>query len=129
MAAIKSKDTEPEKYVRSLLHRAGFRFRKNHAKLPGKPDIYLPKWNCVIFVNGCFWHRHVNCKYSTNPKTNIDFWNKKFESNIERDARIKTVLENMGLKVIIVWECSVKVKDTSLLKWLADKITAPRDLR
>lgn len=108
MSAIKSKDTSLEVMLRSMLFRNGFRFRKNYKKLPGHPDIWLKKYNAVIFVNGCFWHRHHNCKYAYNPKSRIDFWEKKFSDNIARDLLIKKQYEELGIKELVVWECSVK---------------------
>ncbi|MBY0473677.1 MAG: very short patch repair endonuclease [Nitrosomonas sp.] len=127
MAAIKSKDTLPERLVRSILHRAGFRFRKNDPRLPGTPDIHLPKWKCVIFVNGCFWHRHQNCRYTTTPKSNIEFWEKKFRANVERDARKYSVLAAQGVRVIIIWECELNGSIEHLQKQLMDQITNPAE--
>lgn len=127
MAAIKSKDTLPEKLVRSILHQAGFRFRKNDRRLPGTPDIYLPKWKCVIFVNGCFWHRHQGCRYCTTPKTNAEFWKKKFEANVERDAKKYSALIEQGIRVIIVWECEIKKGADILQQRLADEIMHPAE--
>ena len=88
MAAIKSKNTKPEIAVRKLLHSLGYRFRLHRKDLPGSPDIVLPKYRTAIFVHGCFWHRHENCKYATTPKTRESFWNKKFEDNKKRDLEI-----------------------------------------
>jgi DNA mismatch endonuclease, patch repair protein len=107
MAAIKSKDTHAEIKIRSILHRAGYRFSKNYSKLPRTPDIYLPKWKCVIMINGCFWHRHPGCSHATTPKTNVEFWQKKFNANVERDIRMHNELINIGLRVIILWECEI----------------------
>jgi DNA mismatch endonuclease, patch repair protein len=105
MSRIRSKDTKPEIAVRSMLHRSGYRFRLHVKNLPGKPDIVLPKYNTVIFVNGCFWHRHQGCKYSYNPKTHVQFWRKKFKDNVVRQKAIIKKLNNLGWKVKIVWEC------------------------
>ncbi|HDT11554.1 MAG TPA: DNA mismatch endonuclease Vsr, partial [bacterium] len=91
----------------------GFRFRINRKDLPGKPDVVLPKYKTVIFIHGCFWHRH-NCKDATMPKSNTDFWEKKFSANVERDSRVKRELEDIGWKVITVWSC--ELKDMELLK-------------
>ncbi len=110
MAAIKSKDTLDEIKIRSILHRAGFRFRKNYARLPGTPDIYLPKWQCVIMINGCYWHRHVGCVYATTPKTNTEFWEHKFATNIERDILKYNELVKLGIRVITLWGCEIKSK-------------------
>ena len=108
MAAIRSKDTKPEVYLRKLLFAQGYRYRKNYKKIPGHPDIYLPKHRTAIFVHGCFWHRHRGCKYAYVPKSNIEFWKKKFQDNIERDVEVKSELGKMGIKEVIVWECTVK---------------------
>ena len=108
MAAIRSKDTKPEVYLRKLLFAQGYRYRKNYTKIPGHPDIYLPKYRTAIFVHGCFWHRHRGCKYAYVPKSNIEFWKKKFQDNIERDVEVKSELGKMGIKEVIVWECTVK---------------------
>ena len=105
MSRIRSKDTKPEIAVRSMLHRSGYRFRLHVKNLPGKPDIVLPKYNTVIFVNGCFWHRHQGCKYAYNPKTHVQFWRKKFKDNVVRQKAIINKLNNLGWKVKIVWEC------------------------
>lgn len=105
MSRIRSKDTKPEIAVRSMLHRSGYRFRLHVKNLPGKPDIVLPKYNTIIFVNGCFWHRHQGCKYAYNPKTHVQFWRKKFKDNVVRQKAIIKKLNNLGWKVKIVWEC------------------------
>tara|TARA_Y200000002_G_scaffold222531_2_gene183806 strand:- start:19 stop:429 length:411 start_codon:yes stop_codon:yes gene_type:complete len=110
MSAIKSKNTKPEVEVRKLLHSMGFRFRLHKKDLPGSPDIVLPKYKTVIFVHGCFWHRHQNCKYASNPKTRVDFWNKKFNDNIERDIKNQEDLESLGWESKIIWECEIKDK-------------------
>lgn len=108
MSRIRSKDTQPEETVRKFLFSQGFRYRKNYCKLPGKPDIVLPKYRTCIFVNGCFWHGHEGCKYFVWPKSNVEFWKSKIERNIERDHKVKSDLENAGWKVIIIWECQLK---------------------
>jgi DNA mismatch endonuclease (patch repair protein) len=108
MSRIRSKDTKPEKIVRSLLHRMGFRFRLHVKDLPGKPDIVLPKYKTVIFVHGCFWHRHLKCKYAYTPKSNIDFWEKKFADNIARFKIVKKKLEHLQWNVVVIWECEIK---------------------
>ena len=110
MSAIKSKNTKPEIEVRKLLHSMGFRFRLHRKDLPGSPDIFLPKFKTVIFVHGCFWHRHENCKYSSTPKTRVQFWKKKFNSNILRDLENQKKIKDIGLRSIIVWECELKNK-------------------
>ena len=105
MSRIRSKDTSPEKTVRSLLHRLGYRFRLHRRDLPGKPDIVLPKHSTVIFVHGCFWHRHEGCKYAYTPKSRIEFWNAKFQTNAQRDVAVQDQLRALGWRIIIVWEC------------------------
>lgn len=108
MAHIHSKNTKPEKIVRKYLFKEGFRYRKNVSNLPGKPDIVLPKYKTVIFVNGCFWHCHAGCKWFVPPKTNTDFWNYKFKYNTERDKKNYKKLEDLGWNVLIVWECEIR---------------------
>ena len=110
MRKVHSKNTSPELLVRKALHKAGFRFRLHRTDLPGKPDIVLPKYKAVIFVHGCFWHRHPNCKRATMPAQNIEYWEKKFSSNVERDKHHTELLQALGWKVIIVWECQIKGK-------------------
>lgn len=110
MSKIHSKDTKPEIFLRSALFKAGFRFRKNDRRFPGTPDIVLPHYNAVIFINGCFWHGHKNCSLFRLPKTNTEYWKKKIERNAERDKEItRKYLEN-GFRVGIVWECSITGK-------------------
>ena len=108
MAAIHSDSTRPELTLRHALWRLGFRYRMNDRKLPGKPDIVLPKYRTVIFVHGCFWHGHKGCKFYTVPKTNTDFWTAKIARNQERDQEVWRKLEAKGWNVIIVWECEMK---------------------
>ena len=114
MSAIKSKNTKPEIKVRKLLHSMGYRFRLHSKDLPGSPDIVLPKYKTVIFVHGCFWHRHQNCKYASTPKTRQEFWNKKFNENINRDKINQENLSSKGWKIIIIWECEIKNKKINL---------------
>jgi len=108
MSRIKSRDTKPERIVRSLLHRMGYRFRLHRSDLPGNPDIILPKYRTVIFVHGCFWHRHSGCKYCYTPKSRVDFWKNKFAGTIERDRKVTQMLVDAGWQVLIVWECELK---------------------
>lgn len=108
MSRIKGKDTSLEVSVRSYLFRNGFRFRKNVSSLPGRPDIVLPKYRTVIFINGCFWHHHEGCRYARVPKTRTQFWLAKFERNVFNDKKNKTLLEEQGWKVITIWECNLK---------------------
>jgi len=108
MSHIHSKDTKPEMAVRSLLHRMGYRFRLHKRELPGCPDIVLPKYNCVIFVHGCFWHLHEGCRDGTIPKTQHEKWKLKLERNVERDKLHYEELQKMGWKVLVIWECEVE---------------------
>ena len=108
MSRIRSKNTKPEILVRSKLHRSGYRFRLHAKNLPGKPDIVLPKYNSIIFVNGCFWHRHKGCKYAYKPKTRVKFWEGKFNQNIKRQKEVVKQLKKLGWKVFIIWECETK---------------------
>ena len=108
MRHIRSKNTKPELYLRSLLHGAGFRYSLITGKIPGHPDLWMPKWNLAIFVHGCFWHRHNGCKYAYNPKTNTEFWCKKFSNNINRDRKVGQLLEEARIRRLVVWECSIK---------------------
>ena len=108
MSRIKGKDTKPEEIVRKFLFSQGFRYRKNDLRLPGKPDIVLPKYQTVIFVNGCFWHGHEGCRYFVMPKSNVEFWAEKIEKNKERDKRDRDKLIDMGWKIIVIWECELK---------------------
>lgn len=119
MAQIKSKDTRPELMVRSMLHRAGYRFTVNGPRnktLPGKPDIVLPKYRTVLFVHGCFWHRHPNCKDATTPKTNTAFWQEKFDKNTARDRRNQRALTKLGWHVLIVWTCQLEKNPATVLQ-------------
>ena len=108
MSAIKSKNTKPEIAVRKVLHSMGYRFRLHKKDLPGSPDIVLPKYKTAIFVHGCFWHRHENCKYATTPKTREEFWNNKFRSNVERDLEIHEKIKNLNWRSVVIWECETK---------------------
>jgi DNA mismatch endonuclease (patch repair protein) len=108
MARIRGKDTSPEWGVRRFLHRNGFRYRLHRRDLPGRPDIVLPKLRTVIFVHGCFWHRHEGCAKTTTPSTRKAFWEAKFKANVERDLRKANELKAQGWRIIIVWECDVK---------------------
>ncbi len=110
MAAIKGKNTKPELLVRKFLFGRGFRYRLNHLRLPGHPDIVLRKYRTVIFVNGCFWHGHQGCKYFVLPKTNVEFWSAKIERNQKRDIEEQQELAAMGWHCITVWECQLKPK-------------------
>ena len=108
MSRIRGKDTKIEVKVRKYLFSKGFRYRKNVTTLPGKPDIVLPKYKTAIFVHGCYWHRHPGCKYAYMPKTNVEFWEKKFSENIANDEKNRLKLETSGWTVITLWECDIK---------------------
>ena len=120
MSGIRGKDTKPELAVRSFLHRAGLRFRL-HAKLPGKPDLVLPKYRTAVFVHGCFWHRHENCRYATTPQSNSDFWDQKFIENVERDRRVQEKITGYGFSYLVIWECEI---NPERLSSLVDQIKA-----
>lgn len=108
MSKISGSETKPEIIVRKYLFSKGFRYRKNYKKLPGKPDVVLPKYRVIIFVNGCFWHGHRNCKAAKLPDTRKEFWEEKIKSNIDRDKKNVHELKLLGWKVIIVWQCEIK---------------------
>lgn len=110
MSRIKSSNTKPEEIVRKYLFSKGFRYRKNDKRLPGTPDIVLPKYKTVIFVNCCFWHGHEGCRFFVVPKTNTEFWVNKIEANKQRDSRKTNDLQSLGWKVFVVWECQLKSK-------------------
>jgi DNA mismatch endonuclease (patch repair protein) len=110
MSRIKSKNTKPEMMVRSFLHKNGFRYRLHVKNMPGRPDIVLPKYKTVIFINGCFWHGHNRCKYYNLPKTRTEWWLNKINTNIDNDAKAIKRLLDLGWKIITVWECEIKIK-------------------
>lgn len=123
MSRIAGKDTKPEELVRKYLFSKGFRYRKNVRKLPGTPDLVLPKYRTVIFVNGCFWHGHEGCKYFVWPKNNAEFWRQKIETNISRDQRKEAQLRDLGWNVLIVWECELRsAKKQATLERLENKL-------
>lgn len=130
MAGIKGSNTKPEIYLRQMLHRAGFRFRLHRKDLPGRPDIVLPKYKTAIFVNGCFWHGHKDCKHFRLPKSRTEFWKGKIESNIARDKRNLALLKKSGWNPIVVWECKLPPKNKigvpATLNALTRKIFSPR---
>jgi DNA mismatch endonuclease (patch repair protein) len=111
MARIRGKDTAPELAVRSLLRRMGYRFRVHRRDLPGSPDIVLSGRGVVVFVHGCFWHRHRGCRHAATPASRARFWRLKFERNVERDARNRVALRRLGWRVITVWECEISGSD------------------
>lgn len=120
MAAIKGINTKPEITVRKFLFAAGLRYRLHRKDLPGRPDIVLSGLKTVVFVNGCYWHRHNNCKLSYTPKSNQEFWQNKFQGNIDRDQINYRKLTEAGWKIIVVWEC--QVKDRTFELWILDSI-------
>jgi len=122
MSSIRGKNTRPERILRSLLFARGFRYRLHVRGLPGSPDLVFPKRRAVVFVHGCFWHRHEGCRYTTTPRTNEEFWQRKFLGNVDRDRRHVETLRSLGWRVATVWECALKqsVEDTARLveEWL-----------
>lgn len=114
MGAIAGRNTKPEMTVRKFLHARGYRFRLHRKDLPGRPDIVLPKWKACIFVHGCFWHRHTNCRYATTPKTRYEFWSKKFRENVARDQRNIDALQAAGWRCHVIWECELRNSDDKL---------------
>lgn len=123
MSRIRNKDTRPEKHLRSLLHRAGFRFRLHASNLPGKPDLILPRYHTVIFVHGCYWHRHPGCKNAAIPGTRTDFWVAKFQGTVKRDREVADKLINQGWRVIIVWECELENNSDSVIQKICQELT------
>jgi DNA mismatch endonuclease (patch repair protein) len=116
MSRIRGEDTKPEIAVRRLLHCMGYRFRLHRRDLPGRPDIALPKRRAVVFVHGCFWHRHRDCNYAYTPKSRVNFWKKKFAENEERDIRNRKALRRKGWNVIVVWECELRDQDRLVMR-------------
>lgn len=107
MSRIRSKDTGPEIWVRKVLFSNGYRYRKNVMNVQGHPDIWMPGFRTAIFVHGCFWHRHSDCKYAYMPKSRVEFWNSKFEQNVLRDRNVREELLKEHIRIIIIWECTV----------------------
>ncbi len=108
MASIRSEDTRPEMALRRALHRKGLRYRLHVTKIPGRPDLVFPRFRAVVFVHGCFWHRHPDCRYATTPATRTEFWQAKFDANVARDMRNQRDLAESGWRVGVVWECTIK---------------------
>ena len=108
MSRIRGRDTKPELLVRRIAHGLGFRFRLHRKDLPGRPDIVFPRYRAVILVHGCFWHRHPDCRFASNPKTRVEYWQKKFEGNVERDRRNERALTDLGWRTMVIWECETK---------------------
>lgn len=124
MAAIRSRDTKPEVYLRKLLFSKGYRYRIADKTVLGHPDIFLRKHNTAIFVHGCFWHRHQNCKYAYTPKSRVEFWQKKFDDNVRRDKIVQDELQARNIKCLIVWECTIKkmIRDSTMQKELLAQV-------
>lgn len=122
MSGIRGRHTRPELVVRALLHAQGFRFRLHRKDLSGSPDIVLPKHRVAVFVNGCFWHRHAGCRFSTTPATRAEFWAKKFEANVLRDRRTQQELLAEGWRVLVIWECGIRRKESllSISVWIEE---------
>jgi DNA mismatch endonuclease (patch repair protein) len=122
MSRIRGKHTGPERRLRSLLHRAGFRFRLHKKELPGRPDIVLPRYRTAIFVHGCYWHRHAGCRLATTPSSNREFWLDKFAGTVKRDERNREALEAIGWKVLTVWECELSADPEGVLNRLSSAL-------
>jgi DNA mismatch endonuclease (patch repair protein) len=123
MSRIRGKDTRPERTLRSLLHQAGLRFRKHVARLPGKPDIVLPRYKAVVLVHGCYWHRHPGCRFATTPASNGAFWLDKFAGTVERDRVAEAALRKLGWRVFVVWECEIRKNPRAAADILVQQIT------
>lgn len=124
MSAIRGKDTKPERTVRSIAHRLGYRFRLHARDLPGTPDLVFPRLRTAVFVHGCYWHRHGGCRYCYDPKSNVEFWQRKFEGNVRRDAAAMEALRQLGWRPAVVWECEVRDREA-----LADRLRCLLDQR
>lgn len=124
MAAIRSRETKPEIYLRKLLFSRGYRYRKNVTYIFGHPDMYLAKYKTAVFVHGCFWHRHQGCKFAYVPKSNVEFWENKFKGNVTRDKKVIRTLFDKKIKCLIVWECTIKKmkKDSKVELEILEKI-------
>jgi DNA mismatch endonuclease, patch repair protein len=122
MSRIRGKDTAPELALRSMLHRAGYRFRVHREDLPGKPDIYLGGYRTAVFVHGCYWHRHPRCKKATTPGTRTEYWLNKFAGTVRRDQRKQAELEAQGIKVLTVWECELEADPEAVLEQVRSQL-------
>jgi len=120
MSRIRGRDTSPEIRVRSVLHRMGYRFRLHRRDLPGRPDIVLPRYQTAIFVHGCFWHRHPDCRFAYTPKSRVAFWTEKFRRNIERHSEVEQQLRELDWRVLVIWECETRSPD--LLRNLLEEL-------
>lgn len=127
MSHVRSTDTSVELRVRRLVHEMGFRYRLHQANLPGKPDLVFASRRAVIFVHGCFWHRHQNCRYATTPKTRVAFWKAKFKRNVERDAETLNALNKLGWRALVIWQC--ELSDCPILKMKIRKFLDVESLR
>ncbi len=129
MSRIRSRETEPEKKLRSAMHRKGYRFRKNVRSLPGTPDIVLPKFRTVIFINGCFWHQHPDCPRAVMPKSNKRYWEVKLKKNVKQDEDKTYLLTSLGWKVITVWECEIKKSIENVVSIIVDNLPKQRTMK
>ena len=129
MSRIKGMDTSIEIRVRKWLYHHGYRYRKNVSALPGKPDIVLNSYNTIIFIHGCFWHRHPNCKNATIPKTRTEFWKAKFERNVFNDNKNKEELEKRGYQVLVLWECDINKRFNETVQNIASILGAPHRIK
>lgn len=127
MSKIRSKDTLPEVILRCGLHKLGFRFRLAAKSMSGSPDLIFPKRKAVVFVHGCYWHRHPGCKGASTPKSNVEFWTKKFQENKKRDFQVKSSLEKDGWRVLVVWECELIKKTLETISMVAEWLTPEAD--
>lgn len=129
MSRIRGKHTRPEVTLRKALHSLGMRYRLHGAGLPGKPDIVFPRYKAIVFVHGCFWHRHPGCSIATTPKSNTDFWLNKFQKNVARDIKVVQALELLGWRVFVVWECNLSssTKTKSTAEYIAKLIKNPNE--
>lgn len=123
MAKIKGARTAPEMFVRSRLHKRGLRYRANYGKAPGRPDLYFPGRRTAVFVHGCFWHRHPGCRYAYLPKSRPEFWIPRLEGNRRRDLAVLQELKSLGIRVLILWECTIKrmMKDSAFCERIIDR--------
>ncbi|MCI5131890.1 MAG: DNA mismatch endonuclease Vsr [Candidatus Electrothrix sp. EH2] len=127
MSRVRSRHTKPELIIRSLLHRAGFRFRIKNNKLPGSPDIVLPKYTTALFVHGCYWHRHAGCSKATLPKSNRESWQKKFDNNVARDRRVQNELRELQWRVLVLWECEIMNDPLAVLDRIIEQLGQDAD--
>lgn len=127
MAAIRGKNTQPERLLRSAAFARGLRFRLHVRSLPGSPDVVFPKFKAAVFVHGCFWHRHRGCRFTTTPKSNSSFWDAKFSANVSRDRATQDRLREMGWRVAVVWECAIRVSAEAAAETLQSWLTSGGD--